>query len=187
MQLAENGDAGIIDYGQGVEFEEIIGLHEKYNFITPPAFNSTRWPRFTNVFIDNNYAGRSIEVRKISSAMYYHTCIGKAEQPRPFLRQEVDVFEGRGKSSGRTVPEVTWSNAHFKPIAHNLLRGIHESYKLRIFKNPPRDLIYQLVSEEYKAGAWVPRRGHSANHLWDCFVLCCLGATMLAQALKSEW
>jgi len=104
-------------------------------------------------------------------------CLGRASIQQPFIKAPVDPFEGKRGQGKHAIPRVTWNPNMIKPIAHEMLRG-ESAYRLAIYQHPERELIRQLISEEFSGGEWVCRRGYPQNHLWDCFVLAVLCARM---------
>jgi hypothetical protein len=103
-------------------------------------------------------------------------CYGRVNIQLPFVQRRVDPFEGKsGQGKYGKVAELTWNPDQFKPHALDLLNGVSK-YNFYLFDSPPHELVKQLVSEEYRDGAWVVRRGYRDNHLWDCWCLAVLAA-----------
>jgi hypothetical protein len=160
-EFVEGGDCGIVEYGAAVtwgQIEEIKHDHSAYR-----------------VYIDNSYKGRRSEVYEEAFSKGLIPCYGRTHIDLPFVQRRVDPFEGKQRGGVYKIPELTWNPDVFKPHAQDLLNG-RSQYNCHLFRHPPRELIRQLVSEEYRDGAWSVRRGYVDNHLWDCFVLACLAA-----------
>lgn len=159
-EFFEGGHAAIKDYGAAASWSEIKDLifrHEVFR-----------------VLVDNSYEGRSAEVYEECYRIGMTPCLGRASIQQPFVRAPVDPFEGKRGQGRHSIARVTWNPNMIKPLAHEMLRGEGKN-RLAIYKHPERELIRQLVSEEFVDGEWVCRRGYPQNHLWDCFVLAVLG------------
>jgi hypothetical protein len=162
-EFYEGGNAAIKNYGAAVSWAEIKQL-----VIDNQVFR---------VLIDNSYEQRSAEVYEECYRIGMIPCLGRASIQQPFIKSPVDPFEGKRGQGKHAIPRVTWNPNMLKPIAHEMLRG-ESAYKLAIYAHPERELIRQLIAEEFSGGEWVCRRGYPQNHLWDCFVLAVLCARM---------
>ena len=163
-----SGDVGIIDFGRaeikvGDKWDKLAEVSERY----APA----------QAFIDAGYAGRRLEVWDVCASSPTESvipCIGRANIRKPVESSWIDPYEGarfsRRAYKGGKIRELQWNPDEFKPKAQDSLVGVG-SLRAHLFKDPPRELIKQLIAEEFVGGKWQLRRGHRENHLWDCLVM----------------
>jgi hypothetical protein len=158
----EGGDSGLVDWVFAPDFdtlEAFANLHK------------AQW-----VGIDCGYAARAMEVFDYAVNYKALPLRGSESLIVPLKRSYVDPYEGRRGQGGTTLETWTFNTDVFKTWLMDMQRG-QAPQKWHIYKNPEREYIRQVTSEEKADGAWRIRHGHTQNHLWDCEVMQIVVAT----------
>jgi hypothetical protein len=131
------------------------------------------------IMVDYGYAKRQLEVLRACHQLGagWIPCKGADKINLPFKKTMLDPFEGTARQSDDgSVMTYSWMTDVFKMQKLELLKG-ESDRKWHIYNMPESVLVNQLTSEERIDGVWCVKSGHE-NHLWDCSVLCLLGATI---------
>jgi len=161
----EGGDSGLLGYHHGMLIEDLRAFDTEH--------------KASQVYVDNNYRRRSMEVYEACSRWQWMPTIGSDKLAIPFKRRTVDPFEGKqGQGNPETqMHEITFDTDVFKSLLTDLIcgRAVQQWY---VYEGIVREYVQQVISEEKIDGIWQKRRGHPDNHLFDCEVLQLLCATV---------
>lgn len=156
----------LIDYGFCLNFEDVDRISRQYG--TGPD----TWPQ--SVLIDSGF--RTYEVYAAAKRFRFIATKGTGAAARGTVPQTgfyMDPWTGVRCETSESIFAVVFSADVFKDLIAELLRA--EKGAFFIFSSPENELLNQLSSERKDpSGRWVKVR--TANHLWDCLVLCMLGA-----------
>ena len=165
----DGGDSGLVEWGYGVLLEDLRKKDEAC--------------KASKVFADNGYKARSGELLEACMAWQWMPCIGSPNLAIPWRRGMIDPLEGRvGGGSGKTasktsLAQITFDTDVFKTLLLDMMRG-EAPQAWGVYQGVEPQYTRQVSSEQRVDGAWVTRRGHPQNHLWDCEVLQLLCATV---------
>jgi hypothetical protein len=163
-EVSENGNIGILDYGNKLTFEDIEAELKKY--------------KADYVFVDANFATRKMEVYEYSKKFGYLPVIGRDSSNLgiPFSVSDIDPFAGKRQGGRGTIKQIQFQVEPIKDEASERLLGRHKK-QIFLYANPEFDLVDQLTSEEFRDGSWVQIK--KDNHLWDCLCYIIIGATVI--------
>jgi len=162
-EWVENGDSGLVDWGYGIILEDLRAKDEELEA--------------DQVYIDNNYDERSMEVYEACLEWQWIPTIGSGSMALPFKKNSVNPFEGKvgAKAKKGVIQQITFHADVFKGVLMDLIRG-SLAKKWYVYRKLEAQYVKQVMSEEKVDGVFVKKRGHPDNHLWDCEVLQLLAA-----------
>jgi len=163
-EYVQGGDSGVVDYKYGITWEDVEDFADRYGS--------------AQIMVDYGYAKRRLEVLQESYARQMIPTKGANNLVLPFKKTYLDPFEGTSKQGEGSVATISFNTDIFKMMRLDAFKG--ESEKAwYLYQYPEHDLVSQLSSEERIDGVWQTKRGHPNNHLFDCSVLCLLGAVKI--------
>lgn len=162
-EWVDGGDSGLVDWGYGVILED---LREKEQSLGA-----------SQVYVDNNYKDRKMEVYEACLEWEWIPTIGSEQLALPYKQGVVDPFEGKYGAGESSILQVTFHTDIFKSLLLGLIRNESEKAWV-VYRGIEGRYCKQVASEERVDGKWATKRGHPDNHLWDCEVLQILAATI---------
>ncbi len=170
----EPGESALIKYGEASDFEAIE--KERLQHGNP-------WKRAEGeaayVFVDNHYDLRRMEVLDYCAQCVATALLGDDNLSMPYLRRDVDPYEGTRKGGGdASVQQYTWNVHEFRSRLLAAMRG--ESRELwAVYKGIDRKYVRDVTSTELKDGKWGTKYGQSQDHIFDCEVMQFVAAAIL--------
>ena len=162
-EWVDGGDSGLVDFGSAPTWSDIEGIADKYGV--------------AKVYVDNHYAERSMEVYEYCFECTAIPTMGMDSKYLPFVKKQVDPFEGKRGGGESKILEYHFNTDVFKTNLMQLMRG-ETKQAWYVYRHPERDYVRQVTAEQKMDGEWKLREGHQHNHLFDCEVLQLLAATI---------